>query len=326
MQSTLLHVLLVESGLELSSVVTAGMLSNNPLVKVNIIRVSSLAEGLACLSTQSIDVALLDLGRNECGELLGLQQLQNLHPSLPIVALADDQESTLGLDAIRCGAQDLLPKSAISGSMLTRALLFATVRQHRLFRLKLAADHDQLTELPNRRCFVDAFNALDRSRCNSLALIDVDHFRLVNEHYGHVGGDQTLKHLGQLLSRELATSGRAYRYGGEEFALLIDASLEEAAHKLSQLLGSIESQGIQIGSRTLKLTVSAGLTQVGSSDTFLHAVQRCDRALYEAKAQGRNRLVVSGESSPHRPMLVRRMEIRESTEFSACASHVLPQC
>ena len=189
MQSTLLHVLLIESGLNLSSVVTAGLLANNPLVRVNMFKVPSLAEGLSCLGTHNIDVVLLDLGNNDRGELLGLQQLQNQCPGLPVVALIEDPESALGLDAIRCGAQDLLSKTAISGSLLTRALLFATVRHQRLQRLKVAAEHDQLTELPNRRCFIDAFNSLDRGQRGTLALIDVDHFRLVNEQFGHVGGD-----------------------------------------------------------------------------------------------------------------------------------------
>lgn len=323
MQSTLLHVLLIESGLNLDAVVTAGLLVQNPLVHIEVSKASSIEEGLANLRTGGIDVALIDLGSSRITATANLQRLQAESPATPIVALIDDPESEMAVEAIRLGAQDLIPKTAISGSILTRALLFATVRQRRLHRLRIAADHDQLTSLPNRRCFIEAFHDIDRTQSNALALIDVDHFRDLNSQFGHIGGDNALRHLGQLLARELANDAQVFRYGGEEFAVLLESPIDQVIERLDRLVETVASASLEVNAKPLSMTISAGLTPVASDDTYLQAMQRCDRALYDAKARGRNRVVVAENPAKYRSAFIRFNSKRDETCFAA--TEPLPQ-
>lgn len=129
----------------------------------------------------------------------------------------------------------------------------------------------------------------------SLVMIDIDHFKTVNDRYGHPVGDEVLIAVAELVIKRLAHKGKAYRYGGEEFALLLaNYSTEEAVGLAERIRKDI--QAAIVGSKKLKVTASFGVATAPDNGTDSATVlEMADAALYEAKALGRNRVRFSGE-------------------------------
>jgi len=157
---------------------------------------------------------------------------------------------------------------------------------------------DPLTQVLNRRAFFTKFqNELERTRRYkrpaSIAMIDVDHFKSFNDMEGHVCGDEALKKIAQFFQNNLRRTDILARYGGEEFILLMPETPVAGAQEICERLRSaIERTTFPGKSKEAFLTVSIGLTQIPLSATSPEEVVRtADAALYEAKQEGRNRLV-----------------------------------
>ena len=170
---------------------------------------------------------------------------------------------------------------------------------------------DELTGLPSRRALTDALIRLPD--LYAVAMIDIDHFKKLNDEHGHAAGDQVLRLIGSTLTRTEG-GGRPFRYGGEEFAVLFPGkSTEEALPYLEDLRAAIEASSFTIrgrdrpkmkpdkpvrstgGRRTLSITVSVGVAEPDEAGADPDDVIRAaDHALYRAKRTGRNRICVAG--------------------------------
>ncbi|HZV64128.1 MAG TPA: GGDEF domain-containing protein, partial [Telluria sp.] len=164
--------------------------------------------------------------------------------------------------------------------------------------LLLLATTDFLTGLPNRREFMarldDELARLQRSVDESAAvlMLDIDHFKTVNDEFGHATGDAVLRHMAGLMragQRKIDTLGRV---GGEEFAVLLPgASLEAAAAYAERLRQSVAETPLVNEGREIAITVSIGIASIRPQDASADAALiRADRALYNAKDAGRNRV------------------------------------
>ncbi|WP_228114598.1 ligand-binding sensor domain-containing diguanylate cyclase [Stenotrophomonas sp. MYb238] len=159
------------------------------------------------------------------------------------------------------------------------------------------AHEDPLTGLPNRRAFDEGL-ARDFARSQrsghplSLLVLDIDHFKTVNDTWSHSVGDQVLCEVGRLLAASCRDSDLPARLGGEEFALLLnDTALDEAQLVCARLQGLFHAQRNWAGIEGLRVTFSAGLVQLGAGDRApLLLFQRADKALYQAKSDGRDRI------------------------------------
>jgi len=155
---------------------------------------------------------------------------------------------------------------------------------------------DELTQLPNRRAFIEAARREVRASCRNgspftLMLVDVDHFKNVNDSLGHVAGDAVLRELGRVLVSACRPTDLVSRYGGDEFVILCPGLASEPARGLAQRLIEAIRTGMAGGS----VTVSVGLAAFEGCDetaSWVPVFERADRALYSAKEAGRNRLVV----------------------------------
>lgn len=164
-------------------------------------------------------------------------------------------------------------------------------------RLLALAGTDVLTGLANRRAFRDALRAeVQRAERTgsalTLAVLDLDHFKAVNDELGHDGGDAALRHVAQVLGESVRAYDRVARVGGEEFALLLpDTELAQALQGLERLREAVQARAIEHGGRRLTVTVSVGASPWQRGQTDDQALQAADRALYRAKREGRNRVV-----------------------------------
>jgi diguanylate cyclase (GGDEF)-like protein len=155
------------------------------------------------------------------------------------------------------------------------------------------ARQDMLTGLPNRRALIKANEAL-ASQAALLVLIDIDHFKAVNDTYGHQVGDAVLQAVGRMLAGHLTQYGLVARFGGEEFALLSPtASVEQLLPALGDLLKTVERTPIVAAQATVRLTLSAGVAAREALEPFEQAYSEADAALYQAKRAGRNRIRLS---------------------------------
>ncbi|MDQ2070029.1 GGDEF domain-containing protein [Natronospira bacteriovora] len=164
--------------------------------------------------------------------------------------------------------------------------------------LDTQAKTDELTGLPNRRAFLQRLQAeLARHRRYgaefTLAMIDADHFKAINDRHGHEAGDRVLCEVGARLQRELRDSDMAARFGGEEFALLLsETSADRAITVCERIRQAICQRPIALnGSDKVELTISIGLaTPAGDGHSVDSLLRQADDAMYQAKREGRNRV------------------------------------
>ncbi len=155
--------------------------------------------------------------------------------------------------------------------------------------LEEGAARDHLTGLFNRRQISRrSARALETGRAGVL-LIDIDHFKRVNDTYGHACGDRTIVHVARLLRREEGEGVVAARWGGEEFLLLFErtdeAGLQRTAERIRR---AVESDAVPLKTAVLKITVTVGGAVMREGESFDDLLHRADRALYEGKNAGRN--------------------------------------
>ena len=171
-------------------------------------------------------------------------------------------------------------------------------KQHEL-ELAQQASTDALTGLPNRRSFMQRLNDLydvavaTRASTGVVMMVDIDHFKRVNDTYGHAVGDVVLEHIARIMLSAVRGNDMAARLGGEEFAILLPytglAPSLEIAERVRQ---SVEESTVDTGGHSIRITVSLGLSAVSEHHSPDTALQQADEALYQAKAGGRNRVKI----------------------------------
>jgi len=200
--------------------------------------------------------------------------------TLPVIIVTSDSERRALLEGTIAGA-DMLITKPVDWTLLLSQI---AARLARASVVRELTDRDPLTGVLTRGAFDTRVRQRGgTSRPAVLALLDLDHFKTINDTRGHAAGDRVLSAFGALLRRRLRQSDVVARYGGEEFALLVeDAAVDEALALCERLLADFtSSEG---------LTFSAGLSPLG--DSFDEAFARADAALYEAKREGRARAKV----------------------------------
>lgn len=187
-------------------------------------------------------------------------------------------------------------RSAVNhlGLALHNALLFKEV--------KLRADRDALTRIYNRHSFDERliYEIKRRRRYNhdlSLLMVDLDHFKQVNDTYGHKAGDMVLRKVGEILTETFRTTDLAARYGGEEFVVLLPHTSEKDAWTLAERVReAIQACRFHFDGKDFTVTASIGVASVESGGALAKdedLLLKADKALYQAKNNGRNMVVVS---------------------------------
>jgi len=210
---------------------------------------------------------------------------------LVIIGLSGAGKHGLSARFIKYGANDFLTKPFMNEEFHCRIL--QTMEQLSLIAdIKESAYRDDLTGLYNRRYFYQFAEKLlkETSRQNSLALLDIDFFKVINDKFGHEAGDQALKQVASLL-RSSFKDYTVSRVGGEEFAIVLtDLSLDQAYLLMDAFRARISAYDFVINGQPFTITVSVGLTTF-QNVTLTNAMRIADKALYKAKAQERDCVV-----------------------------------
>ncbi len=256
------------------------------------------------------DLILLDVmmpemdGIEVCKQIKGMSQYEEI----PIIFVTASHENKTIMEAFEQGAVDYITKPFNSGELLARVKIHLELKYTRdelkktLISLNTLATIDGLTGVFNRRhLFILAEQEFNRVRrygsAFSVFILDVDHFKQINDNYGHNIGDETLKSLAittQNLLRKVDLFGR---FGGEEFVgFLPETDIEQALKVAERIRQTIANLHLEFDSKILPITVSIGLaTYVSTDPTIDEMLKRADLALYEAKRGGRNQVVVYDE-------------------------------
>lgn len=157
-------------------------------------------------------------------------------------------------------------------------------------RLEFLVQFDAMTGLLNRASFFNRFENLQYS--GSILICDLDHFKTINDTHGHRAGDAVLRQIADILQKQTGTKGIAARFGGEEFVVFHPGPPAEAVLRCAEPIRSaVASHETLFENKRIRCTISVGVSAIGAHTTLDSALEAADKALYEAKKAGRNRVV-----------------------------------
>lgn len=259
------------------------------------------------LSTRHFDLTLSQLfigGQDILRPMAALRNDERTR-STPVLLVAEEEDEPLLVKALEIGINDYILRPLDSHEL--RARVRTLIRRMR-YQDRLRSTYkrsidlaltDELTKLYNRRYFNSHLDSLlqqaeDQNKSISLLMIDIDHFKSINDRYGHPAGDDVLRWFARILSGNVKGRDTVARYGGEEFAVILPATpLENASKVAAHIKAQLEQQVWQkpgAPNTLLRVTASFGVAELGDGEGTSGLVARADAKLYEAKAGGRNRV------------------------------------
>jgi diguanylate cyclase (GGDEF)-like protein len=254
-------------------------------------------EGLNILLKEDIDIILLDvmmpeIDGFECATLIRSNRKTKLIPIIFVTANHDDETIE---NCFNTGLSDYIKKPYNHIEMMARIdfhlKLFQREKEsrERAKFLEYDANHDILTKIYNRKKFDSSVKEKLTNDIKNLQLIllDIDYFKRVNDDFGHLVGDEVLKSITELIESYLDENNIFARWGGEEFIITVEKSLDEAVALAEKLREAIEREEFDV---VKNLTCSFGVTKLEFNDSLESMIKRADNALYKAKEEGRNRV------------------------------------
>jgi diguanylate cyclase (GGDEF)-like protein len=252
-----------------------------------------------------IDLVLMD---NQMPGKSGMEWLAEIAEKqlAPVVMLTGSGSEEVAVQALQEGAVGYLPKSSLSPKKLVKTIDAALDKWTRLQqamadkeKLERLATFDSLTGLYNRRAILgklrEVINLANRYKEDfSLSMLDIDHFKKVNDRYGHLTGDDVLEKVAALIRGNIRDTDIAGRYGGEEFIIVLPQTTLSSAWVVAERLRSIIEQAEMKdpAGNVFAITVSQGLAGWERGEDAHSLISRSDEALYKAKEKGRNRVQI----------------------------------
>lgn len=287
-----IHILLVEDDIDTLRMLEHILSGPNRVVSI----AGSLQEAARILKKEDISLIILDLVFPEAdGRALLIDIRQDPKTATtPAIVLSAKKDPHVKIECFALGADDYFEKPFDPDTLA----LSVSAKLQRWAERSWESLRDNLTGLRNRSSFIESFQlmkSLSKRQKQSLCIgmIDLDHFKEVNDAYGHVIGDQVLKTLATLLSSTLRNSDIVARWGGEEFVVLFpNTDIVGALGALEKTLACLRIEEFTANDgQKFSVTFSAGVVGVSDSDTLETAVDRADKMLYLAKNEGRNRVL-----------------------------------
>lgn len=238
-------------------------------------------------------------------DLMGMLRQRQLE--IPVVVATGVGDEIIASQCIQAGAYEYLPKPRMTGKAVARVInnTMEKFRAHRKLKrmerqLARMATQDKLTGLYNRRYFEDRLqkeiNRANRyHRMLALAMFDLDHFKNINDRYGHPAGDHVLREVGRRLRQTIRQCDIACRYGGEEFIVIMpETDLEDSRVICERIRDQVQKLRLEFDGKRFNITISGGtaLYDPSIAPGAEELIKAADRRLYHAKKSGRNRVVL----------------------------------
>lgn len=190
-----------------------------------------------------------------------------------------------------CGIHDQIEAQMLEANETIKSL------NQQISILEKTSNLDPLTRTYNRRALDTYFDALCNTQGKTpdsrILLIDIDDFKVVNDTYGHLAGDRILIFLAKLLNSSLRDGDKVFRFGGEEFLILLNRSTDKACESIAhRILESVRSNNLLYKAHKINITLSMGSARFKEGDTFESFIERADKALFKAKSNGKDQLVI----------------------------------
>lgn len=252
----------------------------------------TISDALKIVSEQEFDVALLDRTLPDSRGFSGLHSIQNMSPKLPIIFLTGYKDEFSAFEAIKQGAQDYLFKDQLNAELIKRAIQYAVLRKQFEDVLIVRANFDMLTGLANRMLFENRLEiALSKMKqlggIIGVLLLDLDKFKHVNDTLGHIAGDKLLKEVGHRLKQSLRSYDVVARFGGDEFAILLENLSEPYQSEIvAQKIMQTMNVPFNLSGNEISIDVSIGIVNC-YSNRYLSCesvLLQADAAMYEAKS------------------------------------------
>jgi diguanylate cyclase (GGDEF)-like protein len=227
---------------------------------------------------------------------------------LPVIFLSARDETEMKVNGLTLGANDYISKPFKAEELLARVSVAIRLKRERDQLRATAAAATASAELAHEQAMTDALTGLlnryglqrtlqrEHSEARryhrplSCLLIDLDHFKFVNDTYGHPAGDIALQQIAEILSKAVRGSDMVFRYGGEEFLVLLPETNLEGASALAEKIRLAADAQLFGDGHIFPLTLSAGVASLSDQESGNDMIARADMALYDAKAGGRNRV------------------------------------
>ena len=275
--------------------------------KLILLRGKTISEGLVLLKNDPVDLVLVDFFLPDGTGLDLMRKMDGEGIEAPVIVITGKGDEMIATQVIQAGAYDYLPKDQLSEKNLGQAISNALTKlqlkkESRKIMQQMVemSTRDALTGLYNRRYF---YESLDREIARSgrirsdmsLCMMDLDHFKNINDTMGHPAGDMVLAEFGNLLKEWIRQSDLACRYGGEEFAVILTSTdIQRAVGVCERFRETLNQRTFCYNQTPFQVTVSIGISSLAaltsiSGEMLIHAA---DEALYQAKKLGRNRIVM----------------------------------
>ena len=223
--------------------------------------------------------------------------------ALATVAMLDEPGRSPALEAAH-GAMIVLVLMGSTFIAIRLQRIRRRLMQQKHQRISHLATHDELTGLVNRRHMAELIR-MELQRCERagrplvLAILDLDHFKSINDSEGHAAGDQVLQAFARTVQATVRNTDMLARWGGEEFVLMLyDSDAASALGLLERVRAKVQAMELPFDGRSVRVTVSMGVALSRPGEPLERLLERADVALYEAKSQGRNRVVLQDEATP----------------------------
>jgi len=263
-------------------------------------------EGLEVFQSETPDLVVTDIKMPRKDGLEVLKGIKGSGSDVDVIILTGHSDEATAIECLRSGAYDYLLKPVEDVEVFLTAVNRAIhkrnleIKNKQLIeQLENMAIRDSLTGLYNFRqlhAFLD--DELIRSEryghAFCLLIIDIDHFKAINDTHGHLFGDHVLKKLGEIMSKVSRSTDQVFRYGGEEFVIIMpETGYDEAVVAVDRLMDAVRSHTFVCDEQRAKITVSIGGTSFPfQSIDKVELIKLADQALYKAKEMGRNRFIL----------------------------------